>query len=87
MVGSAVFLQIPAALLGDGSTSAAADGQQQGSGTAAPTPAATVPGTPVAPTATLLTGAGSADRPRASLQGRAYLRLGLWQWALNDVSA
>ncbi len=35
-------------------------------------------------------GAGSArwlDRPQASLNGRAFLRLGIWQWAMNDVSA
>lgn len=31
-------------------------------------------------------GAGATDRPRASLPGRAFLRLGVWQWAMNDVS-
>jgi hypothetical protein len=26
------------------------------------------------------------ERPQASLNGRAFLRLGIWQWAMNDVS-
>ena len=26
------------------------------------------------------------DRPRASLHARAFLRLGLWQWTMNDQS-
>ena len=26
------------------------------------------------------------DRPRTSLHARAYLRLGMWQWAMDDVS-
>ena len=25
------------------------------------------------------------DRPRTSLHARAYLRLGMWQWAMNEV--
>lgn len=26
------------------------------------------------------------EKPRTPLKGRAYLRLGLWQWSMNDVS-
>ncbi|GFR45445.1 hypothetical protein Agub_g6841, partial [Astrephomene gubernaculifera] len=29
-------------------------------------------------------GAKWLDRPQASLNGRAFLRLGIWQWAMND---
>ena len=25
------------------------------------------------------------DRPRTSLHARAYLRLGMWQWSMNEV--
>lgn len=32
-------------------------------------------------------GPRSVDRPKASLNGRAFLRLGIWQWAMNDVRA
>ncbi|EFJ44271.1 target of rapamycin, growth-regulatory PI3K-like protein kinase [Volvox carteri f. nagariensis] len=41
----------------------------------------------VAPTASATAPGGGSrwlDRPQASLNGRAFLRLGMWQWAMND---
>ncbi|KAG2491268.1 hypothetical protein HYH03_010473, partial [Edaphochlamys debaryana] len=65
------------------STSAAAAGA---GGAAAAAPAGAVAGGATGAQAQGVVAAAPRwlDRPQASLNGRAFLRLGIWQWAMND---
>lgn len=70
---------------------AAAAAANGGPAAAAPGARGSVPPAPGSAAAAAAAGSSAGgprwlDRPQASLNGRAFLRLGIWQWAMNDVS-
>ncbi|PNW79096.1 hypothetical protein CHLRE_09g400553v5 [Chlamydomonas reinhardtii] len=68
---------------------AAAAAANGGPAAAAPGARGSVPPAPGSAAAAAAAGSSAGgprwlDRPQASLNGRAFLRLGIWQWAMND---
>ncbi len=73
---------VPPAAAAAAATAAAAAAAANPLGAPGPVPLAT---TPPPPGSAGVAAPRWLDRPQASLNGRAFLRLGIWQWAMNDV--